>query len=391
MTAEDGGAEGRGASVRLEGLWKMYGDVVAVRDVTLPIAPGEFITLLGPSGSGKTTTLMAIAGFVTPSRGAIYIDDRPVVDLPPQKRDLGIVFQNYALFPHMTVADNIAFPLQMRRLPRAEVSRRVAQALEMVRLPGYERRYARQLSGGQQQRVALARAVVFQPRVLLMDEPLGALDKKLREHMQLELKHIQRHLKITVIYVTHDQEEALTMSDRIAVMRDGAIVQVGTPGELYEEPVDAFVADFIGESNFLRGAITAVSGDGLVDVQHRSGLRFRAVRRGPAAPGTVALAAVRPEHLAVADGGEAEPRLNRWQGRVEEIIYAGDATKVKIAVGDLLLTVKMQNRELRQGARIGETVDVVWDPAHTRLLSDTGPIGEPDDAGGEDRENHRDV
>lgn len=390
MTAEDGGTKGRGASVRLEGLWKVYGDVVAVRDVTLPIAPGEFITLLGPSGSGKTTTLMAIAGFVTPTRGAIYIDDRPVVDLPPQKRDLGIVFQNYALFPHLTVADNIAFPLQMRRLPRAEVARRVAQALEMVRLPGYERRYARQLSGGQQQRVALARAVVFQPRVLLMDEPLGALDKKLREHMQLELKHIQRHLKITVIYVTHDQEEALTMSDRIAVMRDGAIVQVGTPGELYEEPVDAFVADFIGESNFLRGAITAVSGDGLVDVQHLSGLHFRAVRRGPAAPGTVALAAVRPEHLAVADGGEQEPRLNRWRGRVEEIIYAGDATKYKIAVGDLLLTVKMQNREIRQGARIGATVDVVWDPAHTRLLSDTGPIAEPDDAGGKGRESRRD-
>ncbi len=390
MTAEDGGVRGRGASVRLEGLWKVYGDVIAVRDVTLPIAPGEFITLLGPSGSGKTTTLMAIAGFVTPSRGAIYIDDRPVVDLPPQKRDLGIVFQNYALFPHMTVADNIAFPLQMRRLPRAEVARRVAQALEMVRLPGYERRYARQLSGGQQQRVALARAVVFQPRVLLMDEPLGALDKKLREHMQLELKHIQRHLKITVIYVTHDQEEALTMSDRIAVMRDGAIVQVGTPGELYEEPVDAFVADFIGESNFLRGAITAVHEDGLVDVKHQSGLHFRAVRRGPAAPGAVALAAVRPEHLAVADGGESEPRLNRWRGRVEEIIYAGDATKYKIAVGDLLLTVKMQNRERRQGARIGATVDVVWDPAHTRLLGDTGPIGEPDDAGGEGRESRRD-
>jgi putative spermidine/putrescine transport system ATP-binding protein len=342
----DGRAPSRGASVRLDGLWKVYGNVVAVRDVHLTIAPGEFITILGPSGSGKTTTLMAIAGFAVASRGEIYIDDRPVAGLPPHKRDLGVVFQNYALFPHMTVEQNVAFPLQMRRLPPREVARRVALALEMVRLPGYERRLPRQLSGGQQQRVALARAVVFEPRVLLMDEPLGALDKKLRERMQLELKRIHERLGTTVVYVTHDQAEALTMSDRIAVMRDGRVVQVGTPAELYEEPADAFV--------------------------DAGGRRFRAARRGALGPGAAALASVRPEHLEVVGGGESDPRLNRWAGRVAEIIYLGDATKYRIEVGDVLLTAKRAARGAGRDVRVGAAVEVCWEPAHTRLLAEGG-------------------
>jgi putative spermidine/putrescine transport system ATP-binding protein len=368
----DGRAPSRGASVRLDGLWKVYGNVVAVRDVHLTIAPGEFITILGPSGSGKTTTLMAIAGFAVASRGEIYIDDRPVAGLPPHKRDLGVVFQNYALFPHMTVEQNVAFPLQMRRLPPREVARRVALALEMVRLPGYERRLPRQLSGGQQQRVALARAVVFEPRVLLMDEPLGALDKKLRERMQLELKRIHERLGTTVVYVTHDQAEALTMSDRIAVMRDGRVVQVGTPAELYEEPADAFVADFVGECNFLRGTVEAVGDDGHVDLVDAGGRRFRAARRGALGPGAAALASVRPEHLEVVGGGESDPRLNRWAGRVAEIIYLGDATKYRIEVGDVLLTAKRAARGAGRDVRVGAAVEVCWEPAHTRLLAEGG-------------------
>ena len=216
---------GGGAEVRLHELTKTYGSVVAVRDVSVTVAPGSFFTLLGPSGSGKTTTLMMVAGFAYPTRGEVFVDGRPMAALPPQRRELGMVFQSYAVFPHLTVAENVAFPLEIRKTSRAETRRRVGEALELVRLTGYERRLPRQLSGGEQQRVALARALVFRPRVLLMDEPLGALDKKLRAHMQLELKHIQQHLHVTVLYVTHDQEEALTMSDRVAVMQGGRIEQ----------------------------------------------------------------------------------------------------------------------------------------------------------------------
>ncbi len=386
---------GRGAEVRLEQLWKAYGEVIAVRDVSLTISPGEFITLLGPSGSGKTTTLMMIAGFVPPSHGEIYIDGRPVAKLPPQKRDLGMVFQNYALFPHMTVEQNIAFPLEMRRVPRAEARARVARALEMVQLPGYERRYPRQLSGGQQQRVALARAVVFEPRVLLMDEPLGALDKKLRQHMQLELKHIQQRLNVTVVYVTHDQEEALTMSDRVAVMRDGRIEQVGTPGELYEEPVSAFVADFIGESNFLAGraADGATGGGAEVEVETAEGRRFRARMPAPAVdaailvrPGDAVIASVRPERIALAPASAAAAAngRNAWTGRVVETIYVGDATKYRVAVGETVLTVKAQQGAAGPRPAVGDEVAVIWDAAHTRLLrGDDGglppPFGEPRD------------
>ena len=246
-----------GAAVVLERLHKSFGPVIAVEDLDLAIEPGEFITLLGPSGSGKTTTLMMIAGFDYPTSGEIYIDGQPIVGVPPHRRDLGMVFQNYALFPHMTVAENIGFALKQRRVSKAETARSVAESLEIVRLRGYEGRYPRQLSGGQQQRVALARAIIFKPRALLMDEPLSALDKQLREELQLEIKRLHRQLGITFIYVTHDQREALILSDRVAVMNAGRIEQVGSPSDLYDRPANRFVASFVGESNFLAGTVVA--------------------------------------------------------------------------------------------------------------------------------------
>jgi putative spermidine/putrescine transport system ATP-binding protein len=240
---------------------KMYGTFHAVRRLNLTIGRGEFLTFLGPSGSGKTTTLNMLAGFERPSQGAIMLDGKSVDRLPPYERNIGMVFQNYALFPHMSVANNVAFPLSVRKVPQAEIGPRVTRALEMVRLEQFKDRKPAQLSGGQQQRVALARALVFQPSLVLMDEPLGALDKKLREHMQIELKQIHEMLGVTIVYVTHDQSEALTMSDRVAIFESGSIVQIGTPGELYKMPATAFVASFIGENNALTGTVERVEGD----------------------------------------------------------------------------------------------------------------------------------
>jgi ABC-type Fe3+/spermidine/putrescine transport system ATPase subunit len=272
-----------GASVSLVELEKRFDTVGAVRGVSLEIQSGEFLTLLGPSGSGKTTTLMMIAGFKQPTAGDIAIDGSSVVAIPPYRRNIGMVFQNYALFPHLTVAENIGFPLKQRGVDRADRSRQVAESLAMVRLSGYEGRYPRQLSGGQQQRVALARAMVFRPRLLLMDEPLGALDKQLRESLQIEIRRLHAELGITFVYVTHDQEEALTMSDRIAVMNEGVVAQLGAPEELYNRPISRFVASFIGESNFLPGIVS----------RDRAGVCRRRLRRhdrprslvGKSAPG----------------------------------------------------------------------------------------------------------
>jgi spermidine/putrescine ABC transporter ATP-binding subunit len=338
-----------------------------VRDVSVTIGPGTFFTLLGPSGSGKTTTLMMIAGFVAPTRGEIFVDGRAVAGLPPQKRDLGMVFQSYAVFPHLTVFENVAFPLRVRKVATAELGRRVGEALELVRLTGYDRRLPRQLSGGEQQRVALARALVFRPRVLLMDEPLGALDKKLRAHMQLELSHIQRHLHVTVIYVTHDQEEALTMSDRVAVMRAGAIEQVGPPAELYEAPRSRFVADFLGDSNFLEATVVGDAAGGRHRVRTAGGLELEGVAAAPLAAGQPITAAVRPEKLVPADAAAADGNVAR--GVVEERIYAGDATRYRVALGpDGALTVKLPNRLAARAPAAGETVTLAWDPAETRLF-----------------------
>jgi putative spermidine/putrescine transport system ATP-binding protein len=355
-----------GGAVRLQDLTKVFGAVVAVQDVSLTIAAGSFFTLLGPSGSGKTTTLMMVAGFVHPTRGEIFVDDAAVAGLPPQKRDLGMVFQSYAVFPHLTVFENIAFPLQVRKLSAALIRQRVGEALELVRLQGYDRRLPRQLSGGEQQRVALARALVFQPRVLLMDEPLGALDRKLRAHMQLELKRIQRQVHVTVVYVTHDQEEALTMSDQVAVMHGGRVEQVGGPAELYEAPVNPFVADFVGESNFIGGVVVTTEG-GRALVRADAGLEFWGTGAAPLSAGQRVTCAIRPEKLAPEEA--PAPELNRCKGVVTEVIYAGDATRYRVSLGAVgALTVKVQNRLSRPYAS-GDPVELVWDPGHTRLFA----------------------
>ncbi|MCC6314249.1 MAG: ABC transporter ATP-binding protein, partial [Thermomicrobiales bacterium] len=314
-----------GAGVRFDRVEKRFGSgsVVAVDGVSLDIAPGEFLTMLGPSGSGKTTTLMMLAGFETPTAGEIYVDGRPVAEMPPWRRNIGMVFQNYALFPHMTVGENIAFPLKLRKQEKARTVRAVAEALEMVGLPGYEGRYPRQLSGGQQQRVALARALVFDPRVLLMDEPLGALDKQLRERLQLEIKALHEELGVTIVYVTHDQQEALVMSDRIAVMNRGRIEQVGTPTELYDAPATRFVASFIGESNFLAGRIVETDGAIVtIDIPEIGLLRAHGLDRSGSSD--LVELTVRPEKIVFADEiGDAA--ANVVEATIVSVVFVGDA------------------------------------------------------------------
>jgi putative spermidine/putrescine transport system ATP-binding protein len=311
------------APVNIQGLAKYYGDIKANENVNLDIEGGEFMTLLGPSGSGKTTTLKMVAGFVEPTSGSVMIDNKEVVE-PPHKRDIGMVFQNYALFPHMTAAQNVAFPLRMRRVPNQERSERVRQALSMVDLADRMHQLPRQLSGGQQQRVALARALVFEPRVVLMDEPLGALDKKLRENLQLQIRAIQQDLDITMIYVTHDQEEALVMSDRIAVFNAGEIVQVGTGEALYERPESRFVADFIGESNIFGGCLDA-------DGTH---LQFQemalAAPKSSLAPNGPAALVIRPERMRLNSLGTDVSGSNSVEVTVTDIIYLGSERKYEL-------------------------------------------------------------
>jgi putative spermidine/putrescine transport system ATP-binding protein len=332
-TAATGGAR---PALELRGLGKLFGDVLAVDGVDLEVRRGEFVTLLGPSGSGKTTTLRMIAGFTTQSSGTIEIDGVDMSRVPPYRRDVGMVFQNYALFPHMTAGQNIAFPLQMRRTSKADTRRLVADALALVKLDGFADRYPRQLSGGQQQRIALARAVVFRPRLLLMDEPLGALDKKLREALQLEIMHISRQLGATVLYVTHDQEEALVMSDRIAIFNKGRIEQLGRGEDLYDRPISLFVADFIGESNILRGRLE-LDGDG--GWLTRAGWRWRvgpaAARRVGLESGSAAALVVRPERLRiVGPDDEIATGTNAIEAAVSDVLYLGSIRKYELVLPD---------------------------------------------------------
>jgi putative spermidine/putrescine transport system ATP-binding protein len=319
-----------GASITLKRLSKCFGAVTAVDEINLQASPGEFLTLLGPSGSGKTTTLNMIAGFESVSGGELLIDDQPVHSLPPAKRNIGMVFQHYALFPHMSVGENVAYPLRQRKVSKSVRQERVEQALETVGLAGLGQRMPRQLSGGQQQRVALARAVVYSPRVLLMDEPLGALDKKLRDTLQLEIKRIHAELGTTFVYVTHDQDEALVLSDRIAVFNQGRIEQVGTAKDLYEHPRTVFVAQFLGESSLFRGVSTPGPGGGGVSTP---GGVLRAAR-GQVPEGEPAALMVRPERIRVCGVGEAPPAGNSAHGRIRQEIYLGSSRKLEVDVAD---------------------------------------------------------
>jgi len=348
---------GRGA-LALRALTKRYPNFVAVDGIDLDMAAGEFLTLLGPSGSGKTTTLMMIAGFTPPSGGDILLDGSSITSLAPEHRNMGVVFQNYALFPHMTVQDNVGFPLRMRNQPKPVIAAKVAEALRLVQLENLGERLPRQLSGGQQQRIALARALVFDPDLLLMDEPLGALDKNLREQMQFELKRLHAELGVTILYVTHDQEEALTMSDRIALMNKGKIAQIGTAEDLYERPITRFVAEFIGESNVIEGTAT----DGVFVAQ--GGARFP-LAVIPAHGAT--LMVVRPEKFSFAASQESPGAL---PGVVAGRVYVGDCTRYLIEVaGGLRLIVKVQNRQVTSHAPQGEQVGLLLDPADVRLLA----------------------
>lgn len=343
------------------------GEVLAVDGLTLQIRDGEFFSLLGPSGCGKTTTLRMIAGFELPSAGEILIHGKPMGAIPPFKRPVNTVFQHYALFPHMSVGENVAFGLQMKGVPRAEIDLRVAEALRMVRLEGMENRKPRQLSGGQQQRVAVARALINRPEVLLLDEPLGALDLKLRKEMQLELKTLQREVGITFIYVTHDQEEALTMSDRIAVMNQGVVLQVGTPAEIYERPADRFVADFIGETNLLEGVVAGRQGE-VLEIELHGGLRICAHTRWKVLQGQTIAVAIRPEKIDL-NTAQTTPD-NRITATLEGMIYIGTDTNYDLRLpGGQLLRVRQQNRTpgLPPLARPGDEVTVSF-PVEAALV-----------------------
>jgi len=360
-----------GARIRLESLSKYYGEVGANQDINLDINPGEFLTFLGPSGSGKTTTLMMIAGFVVPSSGDIHISGKSIVQVPVHKRNIGMVFQNYALFPHLSVAKNIAFPLEMRGLPKDQIETKVGHALELVRLGSFGERRPKQLSGGQQQRVALARALVFNPNVLLLDEPLGALDAKLREEMKLEIKQLHHNIGATILFVTHDQEEALTLSDRIAVFNEGKIVQVGTPDELYHQPANRFVADFIGETNLIVGKVKSVSAQKcqliLGDCFEITGN----LREGREPPKSWATYTLRLEKITVGDS--AEKCTNYLSGTVTQFLFIGDSTKylINLAPGWDIKVKLPETGTPRHG--IGTKVKVGWNENDMLLVETNVP------------------
>ena len=358
-----------GIAIELRDVVKQFGDVKAVDHVSMEIRDGEFFSMLGPSGCGKTTTLRMIAGFEYPTQGEICLHGTSIGSTPPYQRNVNTVFQSYALFPHMTVAENVAFGLQMKKVAAATIKKQVQEALELVRLSGFAERRPRQLSGGQQQRVALARALVNHPDVLLLDEPLGALDQKLRKEMQDELKRLQQRVGITFIFVTHDQEEALTMSDRIAVMSHGKVLQVGTPTEIYERPTGRFVADFIGETNFLEGKVEAIerhlgsaANSSSIDNSQPSmsnapsdaanqvmalrlvdGLLVRGMSSRPLSAGSAAVLSLRPEKVRLSVAEPPGDIANRFRAQVESVSYIGSDTRIEVRLGERLISVWEQN------------------------------------------------
>ncbi|RAR63465.1 MULTISPECIES: ABC transporter ATP-binding protein [Halomonadaceae] len=344
------------------------GESLVVKGFNLDIRQGEFVTLLGPSGSGKTTCLMMMAGFETPTHGEILLKDTPINGLPPHKRGIGMVFQNYALFPHMSVAENLAFPLEVRDLSKDEINQKVKRALDMVHLGDFGDRRPAQLSGGQQQRVALARALVFEPELVLMDEPLGALDKNLREEMQYEIKRIHADLGVTMIYVTHDQTEALTMSDRIAVFNDGVVQQLASPETLYEAPENAFVAYFIGENNRLVGEVAAQQGE-TCTVRLDSGETVTAKPVAVEGPGSRTTLSLRPERVSILREGDAERFDNVFSARVQEVIYLGDHLRTRLSVcGSDEFILKTPNAAGFESLRPGQDIQVGWCSVDCRAL-----------------------
>lgn len=353
--------------VRFDGVQKSYdGESLVVKNLNLDIAKGEFLTMLGPSGSGKTTCLMMLAGFEPATYGEIFLEEKPINNVPPHRRGVGMVFQNYALFPHMTVGENLAFPLQVRRMSKSEIEERIKKALDMVQLGSFADRRPMQLSGGQQQRVAVARALVFDPQLVLMDEPLGALDKQLREQMQLEIKHIHERLGVTVVYVTHDQSEALTMSNRIAVFNDGIIQQLAPPDELYERPQKAFVAQFIGENNMLHGTVKSVEGD-TCTVDIGGGDEVLALKVNIGGVGDKTTLSLRPERVEV----DPEPGKypNEFEGEVRELIYLGDHIRTRASVsGHDDFVVKVANSSQHASLKEGATVKFGWTAEDCRAL-----------------------
>lgn len=360
MKAGLSSAEVTTGGIVLQNLQKRYGGARAVDNVSLSISPGEFISLLGPSGSGKTTTLMMIAGFEMPDSGQVLLDGKDITRLPPHRRELGVIFQNYALFPHMTVAENVAYPLRMRRVGRAEIESRVNRVLDQVHLNSLASRYPHQMSGGQQQRVAIARAMVFEPPVLLLDEPLGALDRKLRQHLRSEIKTLHKEVGKTMVYVTHDQDEALAMSDRVAVMHEGRIRQVSTPQDIYRRPADLFVASFVGEVNLI--PVKLKSGV----VYGPAGERLSAAKRPDA--DMDATLCVRPEHLRLERTAVESPV--GFQGRIVDVTFVGDATIVEFRTDSgLQLTWKVLNVSAETMPGIGDSCIASWAASDASILT----------------------
>jgi spermidine/putrescine transport system ATP-binding protein len=367
--------------VRLERVTKQFGDVAAVDDLSIDIEEGEFFSMLGPSGCGKTTTLRMIGGFEEPTFGTVYLGGRDVTDLPPYKRDVNTVFQSYALFPHLDVFENVAFGLRRKKVDKSEIQQRVKDIMKLVDLEGFEKRKPPQMSGGQQQRVALARALVNHPKVLLLDEPLGALDLKLRKQMQLELKRIQQEVGITFIYVTHDQEEAMTMSNRFAVMRHGKIEQIGPPEEVYESPATEFVAGFLGASNLLDGEIK--DGDNsLTSILLSTGtVVFADTDRLPAGVGPQVKVGVRPEKISIEpDEGEAPAGRNSVSGLLRMSTYIGVSHQYKVeGPGGTTITVYVQNLGAERPPQPGERVRLEWLPEHTFVVEPGEPHSEEEE------------